>query len=234
VGKKMDATLPYDRYQRQMILPGFGEHAQQKLHQAKVLVIGAGGLGCPLLQYLAAAGVGQIGIADDDTVSMSNLHRQPLYSTADIGQLKVEVARQKLLALNPDISISIYPVRWEQQQCVEYFPQYDLIVDGSDNFATRYLVNDGCVLLGKPLVFGAVSQFEGQVGLLNAPFGNGQFSCNSRDLFAEQPAEGSVANCAEAGVLGTLPSIIGSMMATEVMPRVNAQIARSTQKVKAA
>jgi len=180
-------------------------------------VIGAGGLGCPVLQYLAAAGVGHIGIADDDMVSLSNLHRQPLYSTYDIGKLKVEVAREKLLALNPDVSITIYPEHWMQQQCVEYFPHYDIIIDGSDNFATRYLINDACVLFGKPLVFGAVGQYEGQFGILNVPIENGRYSCNYRDVFPEQPPEGSVANCAEAGVLGVLPAVIGSMMATEAM-----------------
>ncbi|HSC53065.1 MAG TPA: HesA/MoeB/ThiF family protein [Phnomibacter sp.] len=207
----------YDRYHRQIILKGFGEAAQQKLLHSKVLVIGAGGLGCPVLQYLAAAGVGHIGIADDDTVSLSNLQRQPLYSMQHIGQLKVEVARQKLLELNPDISIEIFPFRWQPQHCVEYFPAYDLVVDGSDNFATRYMINDACVLLGKPLVFGAVGQFDGQLGLLNALQTDGSFSCNYRDLFAEQPAENAVANCAQAGVLGVLPAVIGSMMATEVI-----------------
>lgn len=213
----MESNQTYDRYHRQIILNGFGEAAQQKLQDAKVLVIGAGGLGCPALQYLAAAGVGHIGIADDDIVSLSNLHRQPLYSTHDIGKLKVEVAREKLLALNPNISITIYPVRWAPQHCVDHFPDYDIIIDGSDNFATRYLVNDACVLLGRPLVFGAVGQYEGQLGLLNVQMDNGLYSCNFRDLFPEQPAEGSVANCGEAGVLGVLPGVIGTMLATEAL-----------------
>ncbi len=190
--KKMGGNQSYDRYQRQIILHGFGEAGQQKLADASVLVIGAGGLGCPVLQYLVAAGVGLIGIADDDTVSLSNLHRQPLYSTNDVGKLKVEVARQKLLALNPEISITSFTQRWQQQQCAVHFPDYDVIVDGSDNFTTRYLINDACVLLQKPLITGAVGQFQGQLTVLNIP-GNDVFSCNYRDIFPEQPAAGTVA-----------------------------------------
>jgi sulfur-carrier protein adenylyltransferase/sulfurtransferase len=213
----MDVRQTYERYQRQLILKDFGIRAQEKLAQAKVLVIGAGGLGCSVLQYLAAAGLGHIGIADTDMVSVSNLHRQILYNTSDVGRPKVEVAREKLQALNPELVIETWMVRWQHQQCVDHFPEYDIIVDATDNFASRYLINDACVLFGKPLVYGAVSQYEGQVALFNAPMPGGERSVNYRDLFPQPVLEGEVMSCAEGGVLGVLPGIIGTLQATEVI-----------------
>ncbi|HLO79826.1 MAG TPA: HesA/MoeB/ThiF family protein [Chitinophagaceae bacterium] len=207
----------YDRYQRQLILKGFGAAAQDKLAAAKVLVIGAGGLGCPALQYLVAAGVGHLGIVDNDVVAISNLHRQVLYDHEDIGKPKVEVASQKLTRLNPGISIQTWQVHFGQQQCAELLPLYEIVVDGTDNFASRYLINDACVLWQKPLVFGAVSQFEGQVAVFNSIRKDGTRSVNYRDLFPLPPAAGEVLSCAEAGVLGVLPGVIGTMQATEVI-----------------
>ncbi|WP_256009951.1 HesA/MoeB/ThiF family protein [Desertivirga xinjiangensis] len=197
------------RYQRQIILSEIGLEGQKRLKTAKVLVIGAGGLGCPLLQYLAAAGVGNIGIVDDDKVDESNLHRQILYSSADIGKSKAEVAAEKLRSLNPFVNISSYPVRLQADNAEDLFSGYELVVDGSDNFATRYLVNDTCVRLGKPLVFGSIFGFEGQVSVFN--YRNGPtFRC----VF---PEAGESPNCAENGVLGVLPGIIGSFMANEAL-----------------
>jgi adenylyltransferase/sulfurtransferase len=216
----MDSKPSYNRYQRQIILKGFGIAAQDKLAAAKVLVIGAGGLGCPALQYLAAAGVGHIGIVDHDVVSESNLHRQVLFSMADLGRAKVDVAREKLTALNPDIKIETWQVNFGHQQCTELLPKFDIVLDGTDNFATRYLVNDACVLWGKPLVFGAVSQFEGQVAVFNGLQKVGSRSSNYRDLFPVPPNAGEILNCAEAGVLGVLPGIIGAMQAAEVIKLV--------------
>jgi adenylyltransferase/sulfurtransferase len=213
----MERKMQYDRYQRQLILKGFGAEAQHKLRDAKVLVIGAGGLGCPLLQYLVAAGVGHIGLADHDVVSVSNLHRQILFGMEDVGQAKVDVAKKKMASLNPEVNIKTWREKWNQQLCIEHFPDYDIIVDATDNFASRYMINDACVLFGKPLVFGAVSQFDGQVACFNYQQENGDFSVNYRDLFPDPPANGEVLNCAEGGVLGVLPGIIGSMQAAEVI-----------------
>lgn len=207
----------YERYQRQMILKEFGEAGQQKLQTAKVLVIGAGGLGCPALQYLAAAGIGTIGVADDDLVSITNLHRQVLYSTFDIGFSKAATAKQKLTRLNPDIHINAYNERLTAQNALAIIGNYDIIIDGTDNFSSRYLVNDACVLLGKPLVYGAVSQFEGQVALFNYRNKKGDSPVNYRDLFPTPPTDGEVLSCAEAGVLGVLPGIIGTMQANETI-----------------
>lgn len=206
----------YERYQRQTLLKEFGEGGQLKLFRAKVLVIGAGGLGCPALQYLAAAGVGCIGIVDSDTVSLSNLHRQPIYQSSQIGLPKVECVAKFLQALNPEVSIIAHHTRVTNLNAFDIIQSYDIVVDGSDNFATRYLVNDACVLLKKPLVFGAVSQFEGQLAVFNFNFGN-EISVNYRDLFPDPPKESDVLNCAEAGVIGVLPGIIGAMLAGEVI-----------------
>src|SRR6187402_654755 len=204
----------YERYHRQIILPEFGEKGQQKLIFAKVLVIGAGGLGCPALQYLAAAGVGTIGIVDDDVVALNNLHRQVLYSVSDIGSSKAERAARILQGLNPEIKIIAYNERLHNQNALVLFDEYDIIVDGTDNFSTRYMINDACVLLNKPLVYGAISQFEGQVSV----FRNGnKDDVNYRDIFPDPPKDGEVLNCAEAGVLGVLPGIIGTMMANETI-----------------
>lgn len=207
----------YERYHRQMILPNFGTRAQQLLQESKVLVIGAGGLGCPALQYLVGAGVGYIGIVDGDQVSLSNLHRQTLFTSDDIGQNKAEVAAKKLNRLNPDIHIEAIPVHLSNQHALEVINRFDIILDGTDNFATRYMINDACVLLKKTLVYGAVSQYEGQVAVFNHFLPNGEPSANYRDIFPDPPKEGSVLNCVDAGVLGVLPGIIGTMQAAEVI-----------------
>ena len=198
------------------ILPEVGETGQRKLLQAKVLVVGAGGLGCPVLQYLVAAGVGTIGIVDDDTVALSNLHRQVLYDTADIGLPKAERAALKLHHLNPDVQLHVRTMRLTNQNALGLIDAYDIIVDGTDNFASRYVINDACVLLGKPLVYGAVSKFEGQVAVFNSIAAGGR-TANYRDLFPVPPAAGEVLNCAESGVLGVLPALIGTMQAAEVL-----------------
>ena len=213
----MNDTFSYERYHRQLILKDFGEAAQQKLQQAKVLVIGAGGLGCPVLQYLTAAGVGTIGIVDDDTVSLSNLHRQILYSVNDIGLLKAEKAAEALRKLNPEIKIIVYPERLTTQNALPIMDDFDIIVDGTDNFSSRYMINDACVLLNKPLIYGAISQYEGQVAIFNSPENETGVKVNYRDLFPYPPKENEVLNCAEAGVLGVLPGIIGAMQANETI-----------------
>lgn len=204
-----------ERYQRQLILEGFGKEAQEKLANAKVLVIGAGGLGCPILQYLVAAGVGTIGIADDDTVSVSNLNRQVLYGQNDLGKFKVDVAIARLQAQNNEITLIPYKQRWKQSLSIEHFPKYDIIVDATDNFASRYLINDACVLLKKSLVFGAVSKFEGQVAIFNVA--GHEPLINYRDLFPDPPKNNEVLSCSEAGVLGVVPGIIGIQQALEVI-----------------
>jgi molybdopterin/thiamine biosynthesis adenylyltransferase/rhodanese-related sulfurtransferase len=201
----------FERYQRQLLLKGFGEAGQQKLQQAKVLVIGAGGLGCPALQYLTAAGIGTIGIVDNDVVTLNNLHRQVLYTTNDIGSAKVVMAAFALEQLNFDIDIIPYNTRLTNQNAIEIIAPYDIVIDGTDNFATRYLINDACVLLNKILVYGAISQFEGQVAVFNY----GANAANYRDLFPSP--DNTALNCEEAGVLGVLPGIIGSMMANETI-----------------
>jgi len=204
----------YERYHRQIILPEFGEEGQQKLILAKVLVIGAGGLGCPALQYLTAAGIGTIGIVDDDTVALNNLHRQVLYSVNDIGSSKAERAAKILEGLNPEIKIIAYSERLNNQNALMLFDEYDIVIDGTDNFSTRYMINDACVLLNKPLVYGAISQFEGQVSVFR---NKNEEDVNYRDIFPDPPKDGEVLNCAEAGVLGVLPGIIGTMMANETI-----------------
>lgn len=201
-----------ERYYRQLILPDFGEEAQIKLKNAKVLVIGAGGLGCPILQYLAAAGVGTIGIIDFDTVDISNLQRQVLFGTSTLGKNKAEAAKARLQDLNSDISITTYAEKLTHQNAINLFNQFDIIVDGTDNFETRYLVNDACIITNKPLVFGAIYKFEGQVSVFN--YKNGP---SYRCLFPEAPEKGSVPNCSEIGVLGVLPGIIGTMQVNEVL-----------------
>src|SRR4051812_32405315 len=163
----MTTNKLYERYHRQMLLKEIGEAGQQKLLKSKVLVIGAGGLGCPVLQYLTAAGVGTIGIADDDVVSLTNLHRQVLYSMNDIGRSKAERATAVLQTLNPGIKIIPYDFRLTNQNAIEIIDEYHIIVDGTDNFSSRYMINDACVLLNKPLVYAAISRFEGQVAIFN-------------------------------------------------------------------
>jgi len=200
------------RYQRHLSLAGFGPEAQAALQRSRVLVIGAGGLGCPILLYLAAAGVGQLTIIDADTVDVSNLQRQVLFTTADAGQPKAVVAAQRLRALNPCISITPRVARLNRANALELIGAHDVVVDGSDNFATRYLVNDACVLADRALVYGAIQGFEGQASVFN--YKNGP---TYRCLFPEAPAPGTVPNCAEAGVLGVLPGLIGTVQATEAI-----------------
>ena len=213
----MSEQPSYERYHRQMILPDFGLRAQQLLQESRVLVMGAGGLGCPALQYLVGAGVGCIGIVDGDQVSLSNLHRQTLFTTDDIGLNKAEIAAQKLRLLNSDINIEAIPVHLTNQNALDVMERFDIIVDGTDNFATRYMINDACVLLQKTLVYGAVSQYEGQVAVFNHLLPSGERSANYRDIFPDPPKEGTVLNCVDAGVLGVLPGIMGSMQAAEVI-----------------
>ncbi len=205
-----------ERYQRQIILKDFGFSAQNKLKQAKVLVVGAGGLGCPALQYLAAAGVGTLGIVDDDMVSLDNLHRQILYKMEDIGKAKTFCARLALNALNPDINIHPYTSRLTNQNALEIISEYDVVVDGTDNFPSRYLINDACVITNKPIVYGAISQYEGHLAVFNWS-GTAEIPVNYRDLFPHPPGEKEVLNCEEMGVLGVLPGIIGTMQANEVI-----------------
>ena len=200
------------RYSRHIILDEIGQAGQEKINAAKVLVIGAGGLGCPVLQYLVAAGVGTIGIVDYDTVDESNLQRQILYSTASIGQKKVIAAKERLHQLNPTISIETYPEKLDSENIVRIFSGYDIIVDGTDNFSTRYLINDASIILDKPLVYGAIYKFEGQVTVFNYQDGP-----SYRCLFPNPPHKGTVPNCLEIGVLGVLPGIIGTMQANEVL-----------------
>lgn len=213
----MDGQASYERYQRQLALKGFGPEAQEKLRQARVLVIGAGGLGCPVLLYLAAAGVGHLGVADPDRVSLSNLHRQVLYTEADLGRSKVDVAAERLTAQNTGLRMETWASTCDAAFAWEVFPRYDLVVDTSDNFPTRYLVNDGCVLTGRPLVHGAVSEYEGQVAVFNLPHPDGCPGRHYRHLFPHPPRPGEVRSCSEAGVLGMLPGIIGCLQALEAV-----------------
>lgn len=213
----MNASNKYGRYQRQILLSEFGTVAQEKLFQAKVLVVGAGGLGCPALQYLSAAGMGTIGIVDFDLVELSNLQRQTLYSVEDIGKPKVQTAAEKLKAFNPEIRFNIYNIKLDTKNALELLNAYDLVIDGTDNFATRYLINDACVLLNKPLVYGAVLRFEGQAGVFNMADMVTNIKTNYRDLFPEPPDPASAPSCIEAGVLGVLPGIIGTIQAAEAI-----------------
>lgn len=200
------------RYNKQMMLPEIGESGQKKIKSAKVLMIGAGGLGCPILQYLATAGVGTIGIIDFDKVELPNLHRQILYSENHIGLSKVVTAKKVLAELNPHIKIIPFDEKLAQNNCESIFESFDLIIDGSDNFDTRYLVNDTCVKMNKPLIYGSILKFEGQVAVFNHK-GNK----NLRDLFPEPPSPEDVPNCSMNGVMGTLPGIIGVIMANEAL-----------------
>jgi adenylyltransferase/sulfurtransferase len=203
------------RYNRHIILPEIGQVGQDKISNAKVLVIGAGGLGCPILQYLAAAGIGTLGIIDFDMVDITNLQRQVLYGTSSIGKNKAFAAKQRLEDLNNEITINAYAEKLKHKNALELFSQYDIIVDGTDNFETRYLVNDACVITNKPLVFGAIYKFEGQVSVFN--YDNGP---SYRCLFPNPPEEGTVPNCSDIGVLGVLPGIIGTMQANEVLKMI--------------
>ena len=200
------------RYSRHLIMPEVGVRGQEKLAESKVLCIGAGGLGSPLALYLASAGVGTIGIVDFDVVDLSNLQRQILHAEERIGELKVESAKKRLSELNSDINVNTYNLRLTSENTLDLFKDYDVIVDGTDNFPTRYLVNDACVLLDKPNVYGSIFRFEGQATVFNYKGGP-----HYRDLYPEPPPPGLVPSCAEGGVLGILPGIIGVIQATETV-----------------
>lgn len=202
----------FDRYQRQLTLPEMGLEGQQALLGGRVLLIGAGGLGCPLAQYLGAAGVGTLGLVDFDRVDASNLHRQVLFGTADVGRPKTEVVAERVAAMNPDVRIERHDVRLTSDNALDLLAGYDVVVDGTDNFPTRYLTNDACVLLGKPNVYGSVFRFEGQASVFDVRHG----PCY-RCLFPEPPPPGSVPSCAEGGVIGVLPGLIALIQATETL-----------------
>ena len=205
------------RYNRHVILPQFGMEGQRKLKGSKVLVAGSGGLGSPLILYLAAAGVGNIGIIDFDVVDESNLQRQVLFDESDIGNPKAKLAAEKIKLLNPHINVTTYNEQLTSINALEIIKHYDIVADGTDNFPTRYLINDACVLSSKPYVYGSVFQFEGQVSLFNFKNLNGETGPNYRDLYPSPPPRELIPDCALGGVLGVLPGIIGSMQALEVI-----------------
>jgi len=200
------------RYSRHIILPEVGGKGQKKLLQAKVLIIGAGGLGCPVGYYLSAAGVGNIGIIDNDTIELSNLQRQIAHNTERLGMSKADSAKMTFEALNPDVSVNAIKERINKDNIMDIIKEYDIVVDGSDNFPTRYLINDACVIMGKPLVSGAILRFEGQLTTI-LPRNGHCYRC----IFEEPPPPGLVPSCQEAGVMGALPGIIGALQAMEVL-----------------
>jgi len=206
------STLELARYDRQLRLPRFGPAGQDALNRASVLIVGAGGLGTPSALYLAAAGVGRIGLVDFDVVDASNLHRQVLYRDADVGQPKVQVLAERLREVNPHITVEAHPIALTSDNAVEIIDKYDLVADGTDRFESRYLVNDACVLTGTPNVFASVNQFDGQLSVFGLP-GLPCYRC----VFPEPPPDGLVPSCAEGGVLGVLPGLLGTMQATEAI-----------------
>lgn len=205
-------TEEVERYSRHLIIPEIGAAGQRRLKNAKVLVIGAGGLGSPALLYLAAAGVGTLGIVDDDDVDLSNLQRQIIHRVGDVGRPKIESARDAIKELNPLVSVQLHNVRLDSSNALEIFSGYDLILDGADNFATRYLVNDAAAILGKPYVWGSIFRFDGQVSVFWEKHGP-----SYRDLYPEAPPAGSVPSCGEGGVFGMLCAAVGSLMVTEAV-----------------
>lgn len=209
---RMREHVNIQRYNRHIILSEIGKEGQLKINNARVLVIGAGGLGCPVLQYLAGAGVGTLGIVDADTVDESNLQRQVLFGVSSIGLNKAQEAEKRLNDLNPTIDFEVYPVYLNTDNALEIFQSYDIIVDGTDNFTTRYMVNDACVTLGKPLVSASIFKFEGQLSVFNVDNGP-----SYRCLFPNPPEPGSMPSCSDVGVLGVLPGILGSLQANEVL-----------------
>lgn len=205
------------RYNRQIILPDFGLEGQQKLKASKVLIIGAGGLGIPNITYLAAAGVGHLGIVEFDEISLSNLQRQVIYTTEKVGTSKGQSAAETAQKLNPNVNIKVFEQAIDAQNALEIIEPYDLVVDGSDNLPTRYLVNDACVMLKKPLVYGAIFRYEGQASVFNAIDENGERGPNYRDIFPTPPPPHMVPSCSEGGVFGALAGIIGAMQANEAI-----------------
>ncbi len=210
------AAAELERYARHIVLREIGGAGQKKLKAARVLVVGAGGLGSPVLLYLAAAGVGTIAVIDDDHVSNSNLQRQIIHRDATIGRLKVQSAAEAMKALNPHVTVETYPERLDAARAADLVGRYDLVLDGSDNFDTRYLVNAACVAAGKPLVAAAITQWEGQIGLYHPAAGGPCLAC----VFPERPAEGLAPACAEAGVIAPLPGVMGAMMALEAIKAI--------------
>lgn len=213
------STQELERYARHIVLPEVGGPGQQKLKKARVLVIGAGGLGAPVLQYLAAAGVGTLGIVDDDTVSLSNLQRQVIHDTAAVGQTKIESAAARLKAINPHVAVDAHALRLTPDNARDLIAAYDVVADGSDNFDTRYAVADAAAAAARPLVTGAVGRFDGSLTVLK-PFekdADGNPLPGYRDLFPEAPPPGLVPSCAEAGILGALVGVIGTLQAMEVI-----------------
>src|SRR6266567_5899370 len=210
--KRKDALSPSEikRYSRHLILPEVGMAGQLKLKQASALIIGAGGLGVPLTQYLGAAGVGRLGLVDFDVIDETNLQRQVLYGTKDVGRKKLEVAKERLAQINPNVDVQTYETRLTSDNALEILKEYDVVIDGTDNFPTRYLVNDASVLLKKPNVYGSIFRFEGQASVFDARKG----PCY-RCLYSQPPPPGLVPSCAEGGVLGVLPGIVGSIQAIE-------------------
>ena len=200
------------RYSRHLILPGVGADGQRRLKRARVLIIGAGGLGSPIAMYLAAAGIGHLGIVDSDVVDRTNLQRQLLHGTSDIGRRKTESAAARLREINPNVEVARFDAMLTSDNALEILADYDIIIDGTDNFPTRYLVNDACVILGKPNVYGSIIRFEGQASVFNHE-GGPCYRC----LFREPPPPGFVPNCAEGGVFGVIPGIVGSIQATEAI-----------------
>jgi molybdopterin-synthase adenylyltransferase len=211
-----------ERYARHIVLREVGGPGQTALKEASALVIGAGGLGAPVLMYLAAAGIGTLGVVDDDIVSLSNLQRQIIHATPDIGRRKVDSAAQQIHALNPHVNFEAHAVRLDAGNVMSLIGGYDLVLDGSDNFETRYLVSDACFLAAKPLVTAALGQFDGSLTTIRAhePGPDGQFNPTYRCLFPEPPPPGTVPACAEAGVMGALAGILGSMMALEAIREI--------------
>lgn len=204
------------RYKRHLQLPGFDDKAQMALKKSNVLVVGAGGLGCPILLYLGAAGIGKLGIVDFDIINIENLHRQILFDESDVGRLKAIVAGEKIKKLHPFVNVEVFNTAIDYENVKSILFDYDVIVDGSDNFATRYLLNDACVIMDKPYIYGAVFQYEGQVSSFNVLLDNKR-SCNYRNIYPEPPEAGVIPSCAEGGVLGVLPGIIGCVQALEVI-----------------
>ena len=211
-----------ERYARHIVMREVGGPGQNALRNARVLMIGAGGLGAPALMYLAAAGVGTLGVVDDDTVSLSNLQRQIIHATPDIGRSKVESAADKIRALNPHVKFQMHQTRIDAANAMALIGDYDIVADGSDNFATRYLVSDACFLARKPLVTGALGVFDGSLTTIRAHEKNadGEFNPTYRCLFPEPPPDGTVPTCQEAGILGALAGVLGSMTALEVMREI--------------
>ena len=216
-GNSLFTNKELARYSRHVTIPEFGKEGQERLKRSKVLVIGTGGLGAPALLYLTAAGVGEIGIVDFDKVEDSNLQRQVLFGTEDIGRPKTTVAKEKLENLNPYVKINIHETQLTSENALDIFKGYDIVADGTDNFPTRYLVNDACVFTGIPNVYASIFRFEGQASVFNYTDENGVTGPNYRDLYPSPPPPGLVPSCAEGGVLGVLPGIIGSIQATEVI-----------------